>query len=326
MDTPVCDKNEKLEKIVNLLTYSGICKNKNETKVENNQYMCNYCNYVIETGGLRPSYDSSGMIEGLIALVFCPTCDKIKSYMIVKYKNPLPSVADIWLSDTPRKTKMLCHRCRNPVHFIIPESVVCPRCHKGAFEIFKLLEEDFNISPVPPSQSPLKVRQDGKTIQIPMPVVVIDSREHMGYKFERFTNWFSGTVRKQLPVGDYTLQEMEEEVSIERKTVPDLVSSIIHSRKDFIEKCEKLSTFRKKCLVIEGSLSQIKTPYDETQAHPNAVLGSLLAAQERWEIPVYFLDNFILAEEFVASMLSKYYAYRWLERNGYKKCLIEGDI
>ena len=59
---------------------------------------------------------------------------------------------------------------------------------------------------------------------------------------------------------------------------------------------------------------------------PNAVLGSLLAAQERWEIPVYFLDDFILAEEFVASMLSKYHAYRWLEENGYERCLIEGDI
>jgi hypothetical protein len=32
------------------------------------------------------------------------------------------------------------------------------------------------------------------------------------------------------------------------------------------------------------------------------------------------------AEEFVASMLSKYHAYRWLEMNGFERCLIEGDI
>jgi hypothetical protein len=55
-------------------------------------------------------------------------------------------------------------------------------------------------------------------------------------------------------------------------------------------------------------------------------LMSLLAAQERWNIQVYFLDDFILAEEFVASMLSKYHAYRWLEMNGYEMYLIEGDI
>jgi hypothetical protein len=263
-----------------------------------------------------------------MARVFCPVCDKIKEYTIVKYEKPLSSLADIWLSSTARKTKIVCHKCKNPVYFIIPpESVKCPRCKKGTFQAFDSREEDFiERSPVPPPQSPLRVRQNGKAIRIPKPTVVIDSAEHMGYRFERFTNWFAGSVRKRLKVGDYTVLGLEEEVAVERKTVPDLVNSIIQDRKDFIEKCERLSTFRKKCLVIEGSLSLVKTPYDETQAHPNAVLGSLLAAQERWEIPVYFLDDFILAEEFVASMLSKYHAYRWLEENGYERCLIEGDI
>ena len=203
----------------------------------------------------------------------------------------------------------------------------CPRCKQGTFGLYEPIPEgEVEYGPVPPTQSPLRVRQNGETIRIPKPIVVIDSQEHMGYKFERFTNWFSGTIRKRMPVGDYTLQGMEEELALERKTLPDLVNSIIQDRKDFIGKCEKLSTFRKKCLVIEGSLSSIKTPYEDSQAHPNAVLGSLLAAQERWQIPVYFLNDFILAEEFVASMLSKYNAYRWLEQNGFQKCLIEGDI
>lgn len=94
--------------------------------------------------------------------------------------------------------------------------------------------------------------------------MVIDSQEHMGYKFERFTNWFLGAIRKRLAVGDYTLHGMEEELAIERKTPPDLVNSIIQDRKDFIEKCERLANFKKKCLVIEGSLSSIKTPYEKT--------------------------------------------------------------
>jgi len=157
-------------------------------------------------------------------------------------------------------------------------------------------------------------------------MVVIDSQEHMGYRFGRFSNWFSGTVHKRLPIGDYTILGMEDEVAVERKTIPDLVKSIIQEREGFIEKCERLSAFRKKALVIEGSLSSLKTPYEDSQAHPNAVLGSLLAAQERWGIPAHFLDNFLLSEEFVASMLSKYHAYRWLEINGFQRCLIEGDI
>jgi DNA excision repair protein ERCC-4 len=295
--------------------------------METFRYSCNDCSYLIETRGPWPYYNSSGQIQGLMALVFCPACDKIKEYTIVRYEKPLSLLADIWLSDIPRKTKILCRKCRNPVHFILPlETVVCPRCKRGTFEVFESYEEDFERSPVPPPQTPLKVKQDGKTIRIPKPTVVIDSAEHMGYKFERFTNWFAGTLRRRLSVGDYTIVGMEDEVAVERKTVPDLVNSIIQDRKDFIEKCERLSNFKRKCLVVEGSLSSIKTPYEDSQAHPNAVLDSLLAAQERWDIPVYFLDDFLLAEEFVASMLSKYHAYRWLETNGFQRCLIEGDI
>jgi len=295
--------------------------------METFRYSCNNCSYLIETRGPWPWYNSSGQIQGLMALVFCPACDKIKEYTIVRYEKPLSSLADIWLSDIPRRTKTVCHKCKNPVYFAIPpESLKCPRCKRGTFEVFEPFEEDCSASPVPPPNSPLRVKQNGKAIRIPRPVVVIDSQEHMGYKFERFTNWFSGSVRKRLKVGDYSLLEMEDEVAVERKTVPDLVNSIIQDRKDFIGKCERLSVFRKKALVIEGSLGFLKTPYGDSQAHPNAVLGSLLAAQERWEIPVYFLDDFVLAEEFVASMLSKYHAYRWLETNGFQRCLIEGDI
>lgn len=305
------------------------------------EYSCNHCHYFIQTkgpwpyckvkGAKRPYQNlneaSSGPIHGLIANVYCPTCDRSKVYQIVEYEKPLSSLVDVWLTDIPRKTKRVCHKCKNPVFLTLPMgSVRCPRCHKGTFELFEPLEEDFGQHPVPPPKSPLKVRQKGKAIHIPKPTVVVDSREHMGYRFERFSNWFAGTIHRRLPIGDYTLLGMENEVIVERKTVPDLVKSIIQERNDFIKKCERLSSFTKKCLVIEGSLSSIKTPYEDSQAHPNAVLGSLLAVQEKWSISVYFLDDFLLAEEFVASMLSKYHAYRWLEDNGYERCLIEGDI
>ncbi len=202
-----------------------------------------------------------------------------------------------------------------------------PRPKKEALDLSAfVLEDEIECVSVPPPASPLRVRQNGKAVRIPKPTMVIDSQEHMGYTFERFPNWFSGTVRRRLKVGDYTILGMEHEVAVKRKTLPDLVNSIIQDRKDFIVKCGRLSTFRKRCLVIEGTLKEIKTPYEDSRAHPNAVLGSLVAAQERWGIPVHFVDEFSLAEEFVASMLSKYHAYRWLEENGYERCLIDGDI
>ena len=55
-------------------------------------------------------------------------------------------------------------------------------------------------------------------------------------------------------------------------------------------------------------------------------MGNPLGDIALWNIPVYFLDDCVLAEEFVASMLSKCRAYRWPEANGFRRCLIEGDI
>jgi len=305
------------------------------------QYSCNYCHHFIETSGPWPYFreekkrrcgggNFNGALEsvhGLKAVIYCPACDKEKEYTIVEYKEPLLNITDIWLSSVSRRTKMICHKCRGPVYLVLPSGVVrCPRCKKGKFELFEPLEEDVGKYPVPPPRSPLKVRQNGKAIHIPKPTALIDSQEHMGYTFQRFTNWFAGAIHMRLPIGDYNILGMEYEAVVERKTLPDLVRSIIQERKDFIKKCEGLSAFKKKCIVIEGSTTSLKTPYEDSRAHPNAVLGSLLAAQERWGFPVYFLDNFLLAEEFVASMLSKYYAYRWLEINGFQRYLIEGDI
>ena len=305
------------------------------------EYSCSHCNYFIETSGPWPYYGKNTRrlcrqgytgsihepIHGLIAQIYCPTCDKEKEYVIVEYKTPLHAVDDIWCQGVPGKVRMTCYKCKSPVFLVLPEgSVKCPRCKKGVFESFEVIEDLSSMNPVPSPKNPLVVKQGGKSIPVPKPTIVIDSAEHMGYTFGRFTNWFSGTVRRRLSVGDYTLLGMEKEIAVERKTLPDLVNSIIQERGNFISRCEKLSSFKKKCFVIEGTLSLLKTPYEESHAHPNAVLGSIIAAQERWDIPVHFLDNFLLAEEFVASMLSKYHAYRWLETNGYKRCIIEDDI
>ncbi len=305
------------------------------------RYLCSYCSYLVETKGPWPycrggkqrhSYENlreacSGPVQGLMARVYCPRCDKNKEYAIVEYESPLANLSEVWWA-APEKTKVMCHKCRGKVHLILPPGEVrCPRCKKGTFDLYEpTARGESECFPVAPPASPLRVRQAGKPVRVPKPIIVIDSQEHRGYKFERFTNWFAGTIHKRLPIGDYTILGMEDEVVVERKTLPDLVRSIIQERKDFIKKCEGLSVFKKKCIVIEGSTTSLKTPYEDSQAHPNAVFGSLLAAQERWDIPVYFLDNFLLAEEFVASMLSKYHAYHWLEMNRFQRCLIEGDI
>jgi len=74
------------------------------------------------------------------------------------------------------------------------------------------------------------------------------------------------------------------------------------------------------------SLAQAKSPYPESQAHPNAVVGTLLALQERWGIQVIWCDNAELAEETVAHILSKHYTLQWLKDNRLPRHFVDGDV
>lgn len=187
-----------------------------------------------------------------------------------------------------------------------------------------------SLTLVQPPAQPTRATRGSHTVKVPKPTLAIDSRETQGYRFERFSKWIAGTVTNALEVGDYSIEGMESEIAIERKSFTDAIASVMPPvRERFLMSCERLSRLRRKAIVIEASLSQLKSDYrdiSESQAHPNAIVGSYLALQERWNIPVIFGDSFELAEEWVAHVLTKYHTLRWLEENGHGAWFMDGDI
>ena len=188
------------------------------------------------------------------------------------------------------------------------------------------------MHPLPPPSSRLLVKRSGHTItrQVPKPVVVVDTREKNPFRFGRFDNWIAGVERRKLDVGDYSIAEMERLLVLERKSLTDLISTVMHHRASFFASCEQIARFRWKALLVEASYEDIKSPYDEelnTQAHPNAVSGSLDALEAKFGIPViYTSQSHALAEEKAASWLSKHFTYWWLEENSLGRVLQEGDL
>jgi hypothetical protein len=82
--------------------------------------------------------------------------------------------------------------------------------------------------------------------------------------------------------------------------------------------------------LAEASHEDITTVYGEdlkTQAHPNAVSGSLDALEAKFGIPVISTSRYRpLAAEKAASWLSKYFTYWHLEQAGLGRVLQEGDL
>jgi len=188
-----------------------------------------------------------------------------------------------------------------------------------------------NNKPVEPTKSKLKIMRNGSTTTrlVPMPVVIVDTREQMPYTFDRFGNWIGETVSGALKTADYSVAGYEGVIGLERKSLPDLVGSLMTGRERFLREMERLSEFRYKCLCIEASRTQVKSPYTfhtSVKVHPNGIAGSLEAIAAKYGIYIHYGDNRELSEEFAASWLSKCYTYEWLEANGHGRVLQEGDL
>ena len=186
--------------------------------------------------------------------------------------------------------------------------------------------------PVAAPSGRLIVKRDGHSItrQIPKPVVLVDSREQLPFDFSRFPNWIAGEKRKALRVGDYTAEGMEDLLILERKSLTDLITTLMQNRLRFFDGCEKMAQYRWRAILVEASYEDIKTVYDDelcTRAHPNAVSGTLDALEAKFGIPVIYTSRHRpLAEEKAASWLSKHFTYWHLEQAGLGRVLIEGDL
>src|SRR4030042_2274498 len=115
---------------------------------------------------------------------------------------------------------------------------------------------------VPPPSKRLIIKRNGSSIprQIPKPTVLIDSREKSPFDFSRFPNWIAEVKKQKLNVGDYSVEGMEDLLVLERKTLTDLITTLIQQRIRFFSLCEKMTRYRWRGLLVEASYEDLKSP------------------------------------------------------------------
>jgi ERCC4-type nuclease len=188
---------------------------------------------------------------------------------------------------------------------------------------------------VPATKSRLMVVRMGCSIirqaTIPKPVVLVDTREQLPWSLHaRHPNWIGGEYRATLKTGDYSIQGMENVLTIERKGFNDLLVCMAGQRERFLQCCERLAEFRWKAIFIEATYEDLKTSYAwfgfPTELHPNSVCGTLDAIEAKFGIPIVYTSQCReLATERAASWLSKHFTYWWLEEHGFGRMLIDSD-
>ncbi len=106
-----------------------------------------------------------------------------------------------------------------------------------------------------------------------MVTVVVDTREQEPYGFDSES---IASIRKALPAGDYSIEGFETRVAVERKSMADFVSTVIRGRKRFHKELEKLRHYDAACVVVEANYRDVLGACYQSDAHPNALIGTKL--------------------------------------------------
>jgi ERCC4-type nuclease len=137
--------------------------------------------------------------------------------------------------------------------------------------------------------------------------IIIDTREQEPYSFD---SRLVAAVRRALPAGDYSVEGLEERVAVERKSLDDFVSTVIHARQRFRDELRKLAEYRAACVVVEAGVADVLLQRYRGQAHPNAVVGNALSIILDFGVPVFFCGSRQAACQFVQAYLLAAHA-RW---------------
>ena len=136
------------------------------------------------------------------------------------------------------------------------------------------------------------------------PVILIDSREQEGFSFDPAV---AGVERKGLPAGDYSVAGLVDRVAVERKSLDDFVSTVIHGRARFAVELKKLRDLEAACVVVEGNLSDILAGRYRGGAHPNSVFGAALSVIVDAGVPVFFCSDRQIACKFTLEYLLRFW-------------------
>lgn len=130
--------------------------------------------------------------------------------------------------------------------------------------------------------------------------IIIDSREQLPYKFQ------TPAIRGTLHTGDYSIAGLENFISIERKSLDDLVGCLCIGRQRFERELHRGKALDFFALVIEASLSDLVNGNFRSKMTPKSAIQSLMAFSIRYRLPVFFVENRKYGARITESLLLKY--------------------
>ena len=130
--------------------------------------------------------------------------------------------------------------------------------------------------------------------------IAIDTREQEPWAFP------CAMVRKKLDAGDYSVEGLEGQVAVERKSLADFVHTVIHEFPRFAVELDKLGQLTAACVVVEADLDRVLRGLESDSlraVRPESVLGAAVHITLRYRVPVFWCGSRQAARAFTEGFL-----------------------
>lgn len=136
--------------------------------------------------------------------------------------------------------------------------------------------------------------------------IIIDTSEQSPWDFpgERIIN-------RSLDTGDYSVAGFEDVVTVERKSLPDLVNTVVGDWQRFSRQLRRMAAMDLAVIICEAPVTSLFEKRYSGDTNPLSVRGKLNRCLLDFGVPVMFLDNREIAAQWTLNLFQLF-----LERRG----------
>lgn len=140
----------------------------------------------------------------------------------------------------------------------------------------------------------------------PILTIIEDTREQTPLDFSGFRG--VDVVRQGLKTGDYSVQGYEDRICFERKSIPDLVGTLIGGHERFLREVERMKAYDEKYILVERDAETLHK-YCENRGWEykfNTIIQSLLGYAKHCQIGVRFCKDRHDMAQYIVSKAREY--------------------
>lgn len=128
-------------------------------------------------------------------------------------------------------------------------------------------------------------------------------------------------IRSGLTTGDYSVAGLTHCISIERKSLPDLVMCVGTERERFEKEIQRMLAYETRAIIVEAGWSDVEAGLWRSRISPKAVSGSILSWVARG-IPILLAGNAIRGGHMCGQLLFLAARRRWRELQSFNESIL----